>query len=431
MAKKDSRRSAGDGLQGAEMLRRVFPMLGVLAESGTRRDTAGNRRLLFSQYAALVLVGLFNPVLQSARSLVAASGLRKVRRLTGGRRTSLGSFSEAASVFDPKLLEGVIGELRSKCHFRSRPRTGGKLPDSLVERLVAVDGSVLTALPQVVGRLGELQKGQWRLHARVRVFDRTPLGTTLTPEPAVGDRAEREVLAAGLDPEPLEIPSPEATHLMLLDRGYRSADLFNRLQRAGHDYICRLNRKDGRVVTTPVTDAEGTVRTLPPLSDAARSAGVVADEFITLGGGCGASKVRSDHPLRRITVLPVEGQPNLARQGRRRTDRGGHEELVLATTLLDLPAEQVVALYRCRWQVELFFRFLKHVLKCDTLLSAKTAGVEIQLYCAIIAGLLFALVTGNNLTRRGFEMICLYYSGWADEEELVEALRKLQKPKPP
>jgi hypothetical protein len=149
-----------DVVQGAEMLRRVFPMLATIAKSGTQRDRAGNRQLMFSQYAALVLVGLFNPVLQSARSLVAASGLKKVRKLTDGNRVSLGAFSEATSVFDPALLKGIVEELRSKFHRQQHlhkaltSRRSSQLPNELVERLIAVDGSVLTALPQVVGRLG-------------------------------------------------------------------------------------------------------------------------------------------------------------------------------------------------------------------------------------------------------------------------------------
>ena len=63
-----------------------------------------------------------------------------------------------------------------------------------------------------------------------------------------------------------------------------------------------------------------------------------------------------------------------------------------------------------------------------TLLSGKTTSVEIQLYCALSASLLFALVTDNNLTRRGYEMICLYFSAWGDESELLETLERLNKP---
>lgn len=406
------------------MLRRMFPMLGALAGSGTARDKASNRQLLFSQYAALVLIGLFNPVLNSARALAAASGLSKVRRLTGGRRTSLGSFSEAASVFDPRLLEGLVQQLRSQVHqqrslvcIASEGRVGD-LPDKLIQRLIAVDASVLTALPQLAGRLGQAQQGQWRLHAHVHVSDQTVVASRLTTEPSAPGKGERDVMAQLLSAD--DAPG----HLFLMDRGYRSADLFNKIHQAGHDYVCRLNRRDGRVADALVRNAPGQTIELPPLSDAARESGVVADELITLGGGSGGSPIRTDHAVRRITLIPPEGRASSARQGRPRTDQGGREEMILATTLLDLPAEQIVQIYQHRWQVELFFRFLKHVLKCNHLLSTKTAGVQIQLYCAIIASLLLALATGGNLTRRNFEMICLYFSGWADEHELLNSLNK-------
>lgn len=430
MAKKRVRTASGRAVTGAAMLRRVFPLLARLSSSGTRRDKAHNRRLLFSQYASLVLIGLFNPVLQSARALVAASGLKQVRRLTGGGQTSLGAFSEATSVFDPALLESIVQELRTEVQRRKhldRVTTRGRLgelPDRLVERLIAADGSVLTALPQVVGRWGTTKPGQWRLHAQVHVCDDVLVASSLTPEPSTQEHAEREVLARSLTLPEIEIPHSAEGHLFLLDRGYRSAGLFNRIHQAGHDYIGRLNRRDGRVCAAPATVEQDRVLALPPLSAAAREMGVIADEWITLGGGCGASPRGSDHPIRRITLMPPEGRPSSARQGRIRTDQAGRDELILATTLLDLPAEQIVKLYEYRWQVELFFRFLKHVLKCATLLSAKTAGVEIQLYCAIIASLLLALTTGRNLTRRQFEMLCLFFSGWADEEELQAALSK-------
>ena len=116
MAKKRAKRGENEPVQGAEMLRRIFPMLSVLAGSGTERDKARNRQLMFSQYAGLILVGLFNPILNSARALVAASGLKNVRKLTGGKKVSLGSFSEAMSVFDPHLLEGIVKKLRAELH---------------------------------------------------------------------------------------------------------------------------------------------------------------------------------------------------------------------------------------------------------------------------------------------------------------------------
>ncbi len=422
--RKQSLPSESTVLEGVEMMRRVFPMFRSLRDSGTKRDKAGNRKFFFSHYAALVLVGLFHPVLNSARALCAASGLRSVKRLTGGSRVSTGSFSEAASVFEPQLLEGVMASLLSEVQQQKTNRFAcgvDELPDGIVHRLVAVDASVLTALPQVVGRLGTLHQGQWRLHAQVRVYDRTFQHFDLTQEPSVGEAAERRVFARSLENDMAR--SPEAApQLFLLDRGYRSADLFNRITKANHDYICRLNRTDGKL--SP--DQQG----LTPLSAEARNAGIVADELITLGGDCGASTIGSDHTIRRITVMPVDGESSTARQGRIRTDQSGRDELILATTLLDLPAQHVVMLYRFRWQVELFFRFLKQVMKCSKLMSASTPGVQIQIYCALIASLLLALVTGQTTRSRTVEMIMLFFSGWAEEDELREHLRETSN-KPP
>jgi hypothetical protein len=100
--------------------------------------------------------------------------------------------------------------------------------------------------------------------------------------------------------------------------------------------------------------------------------------------------------------------------------------LRLATNLLDAPAEVIGFLYQQRWMIEIFFRFLKHILGCRQLLSTNPAGVEIQAYCAIIACLLIALWTGKQPAKRTYEMIFFYFIGWADEEELLAHLEKLK-----
>jgi Transposase DDE domain len=100
--------------------------------------------------------------------------------------------------------------------------------------------------------------------------------------------------------------------------------------------------------------------------------------------------------------------------------------LRIATNLLDVPAEVIGFIYQQRWTIEIFFRFLKHILGCRHLLSTNPAGVEIQAYCAIIACLLIALWTGKQPTKRTYEMICFYFIGWADEEELLAHLEKLK-----
>ena len=67
------------------------------------------------------------------------------------------------------------------------------------------------------------------------------------------------------------------------------------------------------------------------------------------------------------------------------------------------------------------------MLGCRHLLSQDEKGVEIQTYCAIIACMLISLWTGRKPTLRTYEMICHYFMGLAEEDELLAHLAKLQK----
>ncbi len=85
---------------------------GAAAVEGPRggANRAGNRRLEYSHYVSLVLLSLFNPLLQSLRGLQQASDLRKVQRILNCSRASLGSLSEAGHVFDPAVMQPLIQE---------------------------------------------------------------------------------------------------------------------------------------------------------------------------------------------------------------------------------------------------------------------------------------------------------------------------------
>ncbi|MHC2071121.1 hypothetical protein ACYFX5_26915 [Bremerella sp. T1] len=72
---------------------------------------------------------------------------------------------------------------------------------------------------------------------------------------------------------------------------------------------------------------------------------------------------------------------------------------------------------------------IKQLLGCRHLLSTKPEGVEIQMYVAIIACLLILIYTGRQPTKRTYEMVCFYLTGWASLEELESHVKALP-PKP-
>ena len=111
---------------------------------------------------------------------------------------------------------------------------------------------------------------------------------------------------------------------------------------------------------------------------------------------------------------------------RRATGPSSDGILRIATNLLDVPAEILADIYRHRWMVEIFFRFFKHILGCRHLLSQDPVGIEIQTYMAVIACMLISLWTGRKPTLRTYEMICYYFTGLADEDELLAHITKLK-----
>src|SRR5271154_3001384 len=104
-------------------LKRVFELLERLHDAGCKRDTAGNRQLHFDGYCKLILLHIWNPLLESVPDLQRAVGLPQVAKALGVKRFSAGSFSESVRVFDPQLLRPIIKELTGQ--LPSFPRAKG------------------------------------------------------------------------------------------------------------------------------------------------------------------------------------------------------------------------------------------------------------------------------------------------------------------
>jgi hypothetical protein len=393
-------------LQGLKYFRLLRPLLERLHDAGTERDHAGNRQLHFDQYCALVLLLLFNPTLRSMRSLQQASEFGKIQEDLGVARFSLGSFSESSHVFDPDLLLPVLQELAGKLQPAGQD---ARLKD-LQQVLTVVDGTILKALPRLAEALwlktkdGKPQHA-WRLHTQFEVERYVPTRMERTDARNKGASNEKAVLRRHL----------QSGRCYVVDRGYAQFELFNAILAAGSSYVCRLRDNSNYEVIEE-----------RPLSAAAQDAGVVQDALVRLGMGSRA-KQRPNHPVRLVVVAV---QPHAKRGGRKGKTSGpaSNGRLLIATNLVNLPADIIALIYRYRWTIEIFFRFFKQILGCRHLLSAYPNGIAIQAYCAIIACMLLNLWTGRKPTLRTYEMICLYFQGWVTDEEVLAHLEKLKKP---
>ena len=145
--------------------------LGELHTVGTERDKAGSRTLFYDQYASLILLYFFNPVLTALRSIQQASALKNVQKTLGCSKTSLGSLSEASRVFDADLVKKVLDDLA----LRIGP-LGNNREAKLLADLTAVVGSLLPALPKMVWALWNFtDKKAARLHLHFEVFKQAPV----------------------------------------------------------------------------------------------------------------------------------------------------------------------------------------------------------------------------------------------------------------
>src|SRR6516225_1935149 len=101
-------------LKGLKYFKILGPMLEGLHDDGPARDRAGTRCLFYDQYARLILLHSFNPIIKSLRGIQQASTLGKVQRQLGCGPVSLGSLGEASRVFDPQLLQTIISDLAAR-----------------------------------------------------------------------------------------------------------------------------------------------------------------------------------------------------------------------------------------------------------------------------------------------------------------------------
>jgi hypothetical protein len=381
-------------LQGFKYFKAISKMLESLGDVGCDRDLAGNRILHMDQYISLLLLYMFNPICTSLRSLQQASELKKVQKKLGVPRASLGSLSEASTVFDSRRMLEIIKQLGDQL----KPIAHHQKLKDLPGILTAVDGTLLKCLPKIAWALWIDDKHKAvKNHLHFEILKGVPVKATITE----GNGNEKDVLAATL----------EAGRIYVLDRGYAKYGLLQKILDGHSSFVCRI--RDNYVCEV--------VEERPITADG-KAAGVVRDRIVRLG-----SNAKSDTISGAVRVVEVKCQPHVKRV---HGGRGGPQQsqtLAIATDLLDVEADVIALIFKHRWTIETFFRFYKHILGCRHLLSYNQNGIELQTYSAIIACMLISLWTGRKPTLRTYEMLCWYFTGMADKEELMSHIQHLQK----
>jgi hypothetical protein len=384
-----------EDIQGFKYLDSFFKTLNRLHDVQNNH----NRELHYDQYIALILLYFFTPVLTSLRGIQQATTLEKIQQRLGIKETSLTSLSEA-QIFDAKLLNPVLKELAGQ----ALPHEKEDALKKIQQQIKAVDGTLLPALPQMLWALWQDEQHRAaRLHLEMDIFNHVPTAYVITEGNGNEKKALRTMLAPGT--------------IYLIDAGYAEYKLLNDIITAGSSFVIRLR-----------DNADYVVLEEKPLTEKGMAEGIQKDLIVRLGSQNKLADCPRDLRIIEIFHKGNENEHRKSRVSSKKTFRTRETDynFLLATDRLDLPAEVIALLFMRRWQIELFFRWFKHVLGFNHLLALSENGLTIQVYCALIASMLITIWTGRKPTKRTFEMISLHFMGWASDEELVRHIEKLK-----
>jgi hypothetical protein len=348
---------------------KLLPRLG---QAGATAGAGPQNQLTPEAYFSLFLFRMLNPVITSMRGLCAATSFVKMKGVAP-QPVAPSSFSEAQHLFSPEILCGVARDLAAQA--RGQMQFGDPRVRQAVEALTIVDGTLLRAVNRMAWTPQDSRRCAVRLHLHFSAFDQVPVDWTITPGKVSEVKEWKKKIKPG--------------GFYVVDRLYCQDLLYlKKLQKDGVDFVVRLRDNITRAVREPAR----------PLTPEDIKAGVVCDQMEELGQGGGG-------PILRVVQI-----------------QAGGEKFLLATTRPDLPAHLIGLIYRYRWQIELFFKWIKAMLPCGHWLAESPPGVSIQIYSIFIAALLLMLAGGRRPNKRAMEALQFYWTGFISEEELAAAL---------
>ena len=349
----------------------------------------GNIKLHADQLVKALLLSFFEPMTRSLRLIEDRGDFDGRLELA---RLARSTTSDALAAFNPAHLLPLIQELRARCPMLDQ--TDADLA-GITRRIIAADGTYLNTLADVAWALhctkrdGRTQ-GQVRANVQLDVANWVPQVVSLS-----GDDDESEPAAVAKD--------LLSGVLYVVDRNF--VDFCSFIVPAlakDNDFVLRM-----RANAPAVRSVESLA-----LRAADAEAGVVADELVQLTGRDAPQGI-----FRHVTIVT--------------TDRNGKAQtLRLLTNLIDreaVAAHVVGCAYRLRWQIELFFKWLKCFARMDHLLSSSRRGITTQLYVAVIAVLLMYVQTGRRVSIYALAALSAVANGQLTMQQAMEVIAKRER----
>jgi len=321
----------------------ISPVLPLLKEqAGKLEKDALTYKLSFYFFA----LNLLYAIIKNIRSI----GLLVTDIRTSPEASALGlvdasrsMYSEAFIRYDPRLFRRIFYRLLEQLNFLEIPEI------KALGRLLCIDGSVFPVFASMVWAHYRKTGNAIKIHLALELNRMLPVQFISTEANA----SERTALLAML----------ESGVTYIADRGYLSFSLFHEITRRGAFFLIRIK-----------TDLKHTCQEImnpwiPPQWSTYVSQ--VTDCKITFAND------KTQGIYRLVTFVALG------------------ETYFIVTNRFDLKTYEVIMLYAYRWQVELFFRFIKRTFNALHLWSHDPKGIEIHFYSYLIAYLLLLYFNQN------------------------------------
>jgi hypothetical protein len=360
----------------------------------------GNRKLFLDDVFVAYLLAFFNPTVRTLRTLEDFSQSKGVRKHLSIEKIARSTLSDFNKIADPERLGVIFQALRSELSKKCKQ---SRLPadlQALHKQIRAVDGTFLHAAAGVAWALKSRNQRSGECH-RARLDFQVDIATWIPDIIVVPDPGESEADSAArqITPGTISVYDRAFMSFHLIDSFHdRDPQTGAAVPRA--EFVIRLKKPGGNAPTlVEVADC--------PLDADAQAAGVESDRLVRLPG---LEKGKKLHvTLREVVVAGDDGKP-----------------VRLLTNLLTVPAHVVALLYKYRWQVELFFKWMKCYGHFNHLISHNRGGVLLNFYVTVIGVLLLYLHTGFRPNKYAMALLSRAVQG-ASLDEIMPILRERER----
>ena len=299
-------------------------------------------QLLVHLYSAVSGKGSIRPLLDSFHCMTA-----QFYHLNIQAPVKRSTFSDANQVRDYKLFKDLFETI----YFRYAAKLPRKVKLKINRQIKLIDSTYYTLSANLSGwayqgrqKINKLHQGM-RLHFVMDADRGIPQSITVKAA-NVGDLSVAKALIY------------KAGEIVVGDRGYFGFKWFKQIHDTGAYFVCRAKNFTYHILEEHTSDHPQ----------------VIYDRIVKTGGNKSANHYPD--PVRLITFY----DPDMDR------------EFCFISNIMDLPPEEIAQLYQMRWQIEIFFRELKHYLNLNTFLGNSFNAIAIQIYCYAIAYILLKVL---------------------------------------